>query len=63
MPGELARRGLGDAHGEGAVAIGRVKDHVGMEALRKADEAGRLGAAKQTGGEVTEGGVRQAVRR
>ena len=51
-----------EAYGQGAVAIGWVKSHIGVEGNEKADEAAKLGASKDTGGEVTEGGVTQAMR-
>ena len=48
--------------GEDAVAIGWVKPHLGIEGNEKADEAAKLGASKDSGGEITEAGVTQAIR-
>ena len=46
-------------HGEGAVAIGWVKSHIGIAGNEGADKVAKIGTTRGTDSEVTEGDIRQ----
>ena len=48
-----------DLCGQDSVAVGWVKAHVGIEGNERADEMGKMGAAKEGRDHVTKGGLRQ----
>ena len=39
--------------------IGWVKSHIGIAGNKEADAMSNIGAEKESGGEITEGGIRQ----
>ena len=51
-----------ELYGREAVRIGWVKSHVGIPGNEQADAMAKLGTAKEYGGEIMEGGVRQRLR-
>ena len=44
------------------MAIGWVKSQIGIHGNEEADKAAKVGAAKTSGGEITDGGVKQTTR-
>jgi len=46
-------------YGSNNVQIAWVKSHIGIPGNEEADEMARAGAAKDSGGEITEGGIKQ----
>ena len=59
LGGEIKRRK--DLYGDRAVRLGWLKSHIGIAGNEGADEMAKLGATKESGGGITEGGVHQRL--